>query len=110
MRKQRAAIKVAVFEMLVRLGEDSCFQCGEPLDVQTLSIEHKVPLSVDPTRALDPSNLAWSHLVCNQRQGGRVTGNRHQGTGHMSAVGKTGKGNCYRWNIMRGLGCVCGLH
>lgn len=46
-------------------------EANEPL---AMELDHIVPLSVDPTRAEDPSNLRPVHAVCNRRRGAGSTG------------------------------------
>jgi len=57
-----------------------CHRCGQPIDYSlqwpdpnSYSYEHKIPLSLAPHLAEDPSNGASSHLRCNQSAGNRDT-------------------------------------
>jgi 5-methylcytosine-specific restriction endonuclease McrA len=58
-----------------------CPRCGKPLDPAgtwpprhplSPSVDHRVPLSVDPSRAHDPSNLRAMHYGCNASRGARL--------------------------------------
>jgi hypothetical protein len=63
------------FEMAQRLGEDVCVRCGKTIHTfDEFSMEHRVPRSVDPALVDEPTNIAWSHLTCNQRHGARLGG------------------------------------
>lgn len=59
--------KMILFQLLKRLNENFCFQCGAEIErVEDLSIEHKKPWlneSIDLFWDLD--NIAFSHLSCN---------------------------------------------
>jgi hypothetical protein len=61
--------KLVIFDLLSRLGENICFQCGETiLKPDQLSVEHKKPYlhSSDPvTLFFSLKNIAFSHLRCN---------------------------------------------
>ena len=59
--------KLVLFQLLQRLGEAICFQCGEPISaVGDLSMEHKKPwLDSDPALFWDLDNIAFSHVRCN---------------------------------------------
>lgn len=56
-----------MFQLIQRLGEDVCFQCGRAIEsVDDLSVEHKVPwLHADQELFWDLGNIAFSHLRCN---------------------------------------------
>ncbi len=61
-------VKDVLFDLVVRTGSDSCFQCGEKVTRENFSIEHKTAWldSDDPVGlyfSLD--NIAYSHLKCN---------------------------------------------
>lgn len=45
---------------------DVCWICGER---GSTSVDHIVPVSLDPTRALDPTNVRPAHLSCNSSRG-----------------------------------------
>jgi 5-methylcytosine-specific restriction endonuclease McrA len=45
---------------------DVCWLCGKP---GADSIDHVVPLSIDPSLAHDITNLRPAHLRCNSRRG-----------------------------------------
>jgi 5-methylcytosine-specific restriction endonuclease McrA len=71
-RLQRQVINRAVF-----LGE-VCPRCKQPIDPPgkwpdrhplSPSVDHIVPLSVDPTRAHDITNLRAMHFGCNSGRG-----------------------------------------
>lgn len=61
--------KSVMFDMVVRLGRDCCFRCGDKIETASeLSIEHKTPWeSADDPREtfFDLDNIAFSHLKCN---------------------------------------------
>ncbi|UDY36277.1 HNH endonuclease [Dermatobacter hominis] len=58
----------------VRASGATCHRCGafirpdEPIDV-----DHLVPVAVDPSRALDPTNVAPCHRRCNRAAGAQMT-------------------------------------
>lgn len=60
--------KNIMFDMMVRLEEDTCFKCGEKIQsADQLSIEHRVPwLDVSTDLFWDLDNIAFSHLACNR--------------------------------------------
>jgi hypothetical protein len=97
-----------VFQHLTREhGNLNCYRCGmEIASPFELSLEHKIAKSVDPSLEFDYDNISWSHYICNAAHSGEM--NRE--SGHMARVGSSGVGNCYRWNIQRGLSCTCGSH
>lgn len=45
---------------------DICWICGKP---GSSSVDHVVPVSLDPGRALDPTNVRPAHLTCNSSRG-----------------------------------------
>ncbi|TSD95041.1 HNH endonuclease [Skermania sp. ID1734] len=58
------------------LAGQPCWLCGKPIDQQldrrhpmSFTLDHVVPLSVDPSRSHDPANLRPSHRRCNGRRG-----------------------------------------
>ncbi len=63
--------RMVLFDTVRRLGEDSCFRCGEQIkSVLEFSIDHKEPWSgveLKRNAALfwDLTNIAFSHLRCN---------------------------------------------
>ena len=63
--------KSILFEFVVRLKLNICFQCGEEITtVQELSIEHKEPWmsAENPIESFyNLENIAFSHLSCNVR-------------------------------------------
>lgn len=63
--------KKVLFNLIVLLGLNKCFQCGEQIDnVNDLSIEHKIPwLDSDDPKGLffNLENIAFSHLKCNSK-------------------------------------------
>lgn len=62
-------LRMLLFDMARRLGEDVCFRCGGRIEaVRELSVEHKLPwLDEDPALFWDLANVAFSHLGCNVR-------------------------------------------
>jgi 5-methylcytosine-specific restriction endonuclease McrA len=65
----------------VLASEDTCHICGNPVDV-TLphrdpwapQVDHIVPIWVDPTLALERSNVRLSHFRCNRARDNRTNG------------------------------------
>lgn len=56
----------------VRRTQDVCHLCGKMIDKtlpprhpQSFSVDHILPLSLNPQLANDPTNLAAAHLSCN---------------------------------------------
>jgi 5-methylcytosine-specific restriction endonuclease McrA len=47
-------------------ASDVCWICGKG---GATSVDHVVPVSLDPSRALDPTNLRPAHLGCNSARG-----------------------------------------
>lgn len=60
--------KMIMFSLLVKLGENTCYRCGEEISsVDSLSVEHKQPwLHVNADLFWDLGNVAFSHLSCNR--------------------------------------------
>ena len=48
---------------------DICWLCGQP---GADTVDHIVPLSIDPTLGEDPTNLLPAHRSCNSRRGARL--------------------------------------
>lgn len=72
-----------VIGLAIALGSP-CARCGKPLDPvgtwpprhpQSPSVDHIVPLSVDPSRAHDWTNLRAMHYGCNASRGARLDDN-----------------------------------
>jgi hypothetical protein len=60
--------KDILFSLVQETGRDFCYQCGEKITRETLSIEHKEPwLDTESPRDnyFDLDNIAYSHLACN---------------------------------------------
>jgi len=61
--------KMVMFSLLVKLGENFCYQCGDKiLTSAELSLEHKKPWlrAENPVETFfDLDNVAFSHLSCN---------------------------------------------
>ena len=61
--------KNIMFDLLCRLNENKCYQCGEEIQsAENLSVEHKVPYlhSENPQELFfNLDNIAFSHLKCN---------------------------------------------
>ena len=70
--------KAITFQMVQRLGLDTCFQCGKKIKtVRDLSIEHKISWlhSTDPVGLFfNLDNTAFSHLSCNCGGNGELGG------------------------------------
>lgn len=65
---QARLLKDILFKLVVDTNQDNCYHCGEPLDRESFSIEHKVPW-LDSENPLDLffdlNNISFSHLSCN---------------------------------------------
>lgn len=61
--------KMICFQLLQRLGEDTCFKCSGKIEhIAELTVEHKKPWQhVDTALFWDLNNIAWSHLACNKQ-------------------------------------------
>jgi hypothetical protein len=61
--------KFIIFKLLVKHGENICFQCGNTIEnVDDLSVEHIKPwLGKRVDLFWDLDNIAFSHLACNRR-------------------------------------------
>lgn len=67
-------VKDILFNFVVTTGQNKCFQCGEPMERNNFSVEHKVPWlhSANPQETFfDLNNIAFSHLKCNTTQARR---------------------------------------
>ena len=65
--------KLLMFDMMIQLGLDNCFQCGSKIQgAEVLSVEHKEPWqsSLSPKDSFfNLDNIAFSHLSCNSAAG-----------------------------------------
>lgn len=62
----------------VDAGMVLCLICGKLIKPgQLWDIDHRIPLSVDPTRMDDPENVRPAHRSCNRRTGAAM-GNRRR--------------------------------
>jgi 5-methylcytosine-specific restriction endonuclease McrA len=59
--------------------DTTCYLCGHPLNPthqhphpQSTVVDHIQPASHNPDAALDVTNLAATHKVCNERKGNRA--------------------------------------
>jgi hypothetical protein len=62
--------KQIIFHLAGALGLLACHQCGEEIELERFSIEHKDPwMQADDPKAsfFDMNNIAFSHLSCNSR-------------------------------------------
>ena len=61
-------LKNILYQLVVDLNKDLCYQCGKKISKETFSIEHKIPW-LDSEKPLelyfDLNNIAFSHLSCN---------------------------------------------
>lgn len=67
-------VKDILFKLICDSGRNKCFHCGEEMDRDTYSIEHKVPWidSDDPVKLyFDMDNISFSHLSCNSSKARR---------------------------------------
>lgn len=73
--------KQIIFHLAGVLGLLACHQCGEEIELERFSIEHKDPwMQADDPKAsfFDMSNIAFSHLSCNIGAGSREGCRIHQ--------------------------------
>ena len=61
-------VKDILYKLIVDTNQNTCYHCGEQMDRDTFSIEHKTPWldSIDPVGlyfSLD--NISFSHQSCN---------------------------------------------
>lgn len=60
-------------------GDNVCWRCGKAIDMalskadhnhaMAWTLDHVVPLSIDPSLALEPSNAREAHRKCNSARG-----------------------------------------
>jgi len=57
-----------------------CHLCGQDIDLSlhhhdplSFTVDHLIPISIDPSKAEDLSNLRPAHKTCNSRKGNRDT-------------------------------------
>lgn len=63
-------VKDVLYELVVKTGQNTCFQCSLPMTRGTFSVEHKIPWldSGDPIGLFfDLDNISFSHHSCNMR-------------------------------------------
>lgn len=63
-------IKSIMFKSVCDAGNNSCFHCGFPMTLETISIEHKESWlrSANPIeKFFDLDNISFSHEVCNYK-------------------------------------------
>lgn len=64
-------IRLVLFDLIKRLGEDVCFRCGKRINsVDEFSIDHKESWRANPNPIasyFDMQNIAFSHRACNYR-------------------------------------------
>jgi hypothetical protein len=61
-------VKDILYSFILRLGLNECFQCGDEMERDNFSIEHKIPWldSEDPIDLFfNLDNISFSHHVCN---------------------------------------------
>lgn len=61
-------VKDILFDLIVKTGQNVCYQCGLPMDRDTFSIEHKTAWldTEDPVKLyFDLENIGYSHKKCN---------------------------------------------
>jgi len=59
-------VKDTLWRFIVEANQDNCFQCGEKMERENFSVEHKTPWldSDDPLFLFfDQNNISFSHLV-----------------------------------------------
>lgn len=68
-------------------GDHVCWLCGIGIDMalpythaQAWTLDHVIPLSIDPSLALDRSNHREAHRACNSRRGNRPVINNPKGS------------------------------
>lgn len=68
-------VKDLLFKMVCDTEQNKCFQCGEPMERNNFSIEHKTPWldSENPQELFfNLENIAFSHLKCNVQNARRA--------------------------------------
>src|SRR5271167_4632752 len=99
------------FSLLVKLGENKCFKCGEMIEkASELSIEHKKDwLDVDPALFWAEDNIAYSHRKCNMpsrrtpKTGRHGTQGLYVGGCRCEACTKAHNASTNDWRIRKGL-------
>lgn len=69
-------IKDTLWRFIVEANQDNCFQCGEKMERENFSVEHKTPWldSDDPLFLFfDQNNISFSHHSCNLKAARRPT-------------------------------------
>jgi HNH endonuclease len=66
---QHKLTRLILYDRLIKLGEDNCYRCGLKISsYKEFSIEHKISwINNDPNLFWDLNNIAFSHLLCNQK-------------------------------------------
>ncbi len=82
--------KMARLRLLQRLGEDTCYRCGEKItSADNLSLDHKQDwLGRDSELFWDLDNIAFSHQLCNSLGADHSVGAHERG---MASADKTRK-------------------
>lgn len=59
-----------LWRLIVALGQDRCFRCELAMDRDTFSVDHRLPWYPDkPELFWDQSNIFFSHVACNTKEG-----------------------------------------
>lgn len=63
--------KSILFHLLKQLGQNICYRCECAIDnIDELTIDHKIGWLDNPDLFWDLENIAFSHSLCNSKQGG----------------------------------------
>lgn len=68
-------VKDILWDFIQKSDKNSCFHCGEEMQRENFSIEHKTPWldSKEPLKMFfDLDNISFSHLSCNTSQARRL--------------------------------------
>jgi 5-methylcytosine-specific restriction endonuclease McrA len=75
----RAGKPRAQLGAIVRAEETTCWRCGHPIDKrlpprhrESFSVDHIIPISINPGLAYVRSNLRAAHYGCNSARGNRT--------------------------------------
>ncbi len=63
--------RMVLFKMAQLAGFDVCYRCHEMIERwEDLSLDHKKSWGSNPEKFWDLDNVAFSHKMCNYRDGG----------------------------------------
>jgi hypothetical protein len=105
---QNRLVKDILYKLVVETGKDCCFQCGQKIAREQLSIEHKVPWldSEDPVKLFfDLDNIAFSHHSCNikaaRRPHKKYFTEEEKRKGHQEKQNQRRRGSDSKHNVKR---------